>query len=141
VDAARRCGAASGRLNNPPPIFDLETWAQIHVLSQRQASNPLCLPQGTPRCAFYDYTLACRPLATAGYYQYDAKRKASPNPELSSFLDRSRQKAGLLGKGLIDPSSFSERDIMEFIFFPVVNEACRVVDEREFKSLAWADGV
>ncbi|GAB4814330.1 hypothetical protein N2152v2_001376 [Parachlorella kessleri] len=65
-----------------------------------------------------------------GYYQYDAKRKAAPNPELSGFLDRSRQKAGLLGKGLIDPSSFSERDIMEFIFFPVVNEACRVVDEH-----------
>ncbi len=29
------------------------------------------------------------------------------------------------------PPKFSEKDIVEFIFFPVVNEGCRVIDEGE----------
>ena len=31
----------------------------------------------------------------------------------------------------VPPPKFSEKDIVEFIFFPVVNEGCRVIDEGE----------
>ena len=37
------------------------------------------------------------------------------------------QEAGLLKGG--KPPAFSAQDIVEFIFFPVVNEGCRVVAE------------
>ena len=37
------------------------------------------------------------------------------------------QEAGLYKGG--KPPAFSPQDIMEFIFFPVVNEGCRVVAE------------
>ena len=38
------------------------------------------------------------------------------------------QEAGLLKEGA-KPPKFSPQDIIEFIFFPVVNEGCRVVAE------------
>lgn len=63
----------------------------------------------------------------AGFYKYDAKRKASPDPEgVAPFLKISRDTtAGRL------PSSagFTDDDIIEAVFFPVVNEGCRVLDE------------
>ena len=58
-----------------------------------------------------------------GFYQYDSKRKASPDPELAGFLSKSRAAAGLPQLGL------SPEAICEFIFFPVVNEGCRVLGE------------
>lgn len=39
------------------------------------------------------------------------------------------QLSGLMKEGA--PPKFSEKDIVEFIFFPVVNEGCRVIDEGE----------
>ncbi|KAK9827372.1 hypothetical protein WJX81_002997 [Elliptochloris bilobata] len=63
----------------------------------------------------------------AGFYKFDARRKASPDPELAPFVERSRKEAGLFRGG--KPPAFSPQDIVEFIFFPVVNEGCRVVAE------------
>ncbi|TQE06596.1 hypothetical protein C1H46_007838 [Malus baccata] len=48
-------------------------------------------------------------------------RKASPDPQLKGYIEKSRSISGLL--------KLSERDIVEMIFFPVVNEACRVLAE------------
>ncbi|KAK6930185.1 Enoyl-CoA hydratase/isomerase [Dillenia turbinata] len=62
-----------------------------------------------------------------GFYKYDAKRKASPDPEIKKYIEKSRQISGVS----IDPklAKLSEKDIVEFVFLPVVNEACRVLDE------------
>ncbi|XP_061370540.1 peroxisomal fatty acid beta-oxidation multifunctional protein MFP2-like [Gastrolobium bilobum] len=62
-----------------------------------------------------------------GFYLYNDKRKASPDPELKKYIEKSRSISGVT----IDPKlvKLSEKDIIEMVFFPVVNEACRVLDE------------
>ncbi|PKA58418.1 Glyoxysomal fatty acid beta-oxidation multifunctional protein MFP-a [Apostasia shenzhenica] len=62
-----------------------------------------------------------------GFYIYDDKRKATPDPNIRKYIEKSRNMAGVKP----DPQimKFSEKDIVEMIFLPVVNEACRVLDE------------
>jgi len=88
-----------------------------------------------------------------GFYKYDAKRKAQPDPEgIAPFLAASRAKNTVraaatcgslcalclpgpsdaparISSQMAKPSSMSDDDIIEFIFFPVVNEGCRVIAE------------
>ncbi|OIW06286.1 hypothetical protein TanjilG_19724 [Lupinus angustifolius] len=60
-----------------------------------------------------------------GFYLYDDKCKASP--ELKNYIEKDKSIYGVT----IDPKlvKLPEKDIIEMIFFPVVNEACRVLDE------------
>ncbi|KAE8736040.1 Glyoxysomal fatty acid beta-oxidation multifunctional protein MFP-a [Hibiscus syriacus] len=62
-----------------------------------------------------------------GFYLYDNKRKARPDPELNKYIEQSRSISGVA----VDPKfvKLSDKDIAEMIFFPVVNEACRVFAE------------
>ncbi|XP_021770834.1 peroxisomal fatty acid beta-oxidation multifunctional protein MFP2-like [Chenopodium quinoa] len=62
-----------------------------------------------------------------GFYLYDDKRKASPDPELKKYIEKAREISGIS----VDPkiANLPEKDITEMIFFPVVNEACRVLAE------------
>ncbi|KAL2530584.1 Peroxisomal fatty acid beta-oxidation multifunctional protein MFP2 [Forsythia ovata] len=62
-----------------------------------------------------------------GFYAYDEKRKANPDPEIKKYVEKAREVSGVT----IDPklTKLSDKDIVEMIFFPVVNEACRVLDE------------
>ncbi|KAL8162839.1 hypothetical protein V2J09_014328 [Rumex salicifolius] len=62
-----------------------------------------------------------------GFYLYDEKRKARPDPEIKTFIGKAREISGVN----IDPKlvNLSEKDIVEMTFFPVVNEACRVLAE------------
>lgn len=62
-----------------------------------------------------------------GFYVYDDRRKASPDPEIKKYIEKAREISGIS----IDPevASLPEKDIIEMIFFPVVNEACRVLAE------------
>ncbi|KAF1887213.1 hypothetical protein Lal_00040813 [Lupinus albus] len=62
-----------------------------------------------------------------GFYLYDDKGKASVDPELKNFIEKAMSISGLS----IDPKlvKLQEKDIIEMIFFPVVNEACRILDE------------
>ncbi|KAJ0980641.1 hypothetical protein J5N97_008896 [Dioscorea zingiberensis] len=62
-----------------------------------------------------------------GFYVYDNKRKASPDPEIKKYIEKSRSMAGTAP----DPEimKLSDKDIVEMIFFPVVNEASRVLDK------------
>eukprot|EP00854_Cymbomonas_tetramitiformis_P018997 gene18997-22709_t len=54
-----------------------------------------------------------------GFYLYDARRKAQPDPELLPVLEASRKDAKL------PPMKLSDEEIIEMTFFPVVNEGCR----------------
>ncbi|CAI9776793.1 unnamed protein product [Fraxinus pennsylvanica] len=58
---------------------------------------------------------------------YDEKRRANPDPEIKKYVEKAREIAGVT----IDPklTKLSDKDIVEMILFPVVNEACRVLDE------------
>ncbi|XP_047095370.1 glyoxysomal fatty acid beta-oxidation multifunctional protein MFP-a-like [Lolium rigidum] len=62
-----------------------------------------------------------------GFYLYDDKRKASPDPDIKKYVEKSRIMAGVAQ----DPKlmKITDNDIVEMAFFPVVNEACRVLDE------------
>ncbi|RDX62412.1 hypothetical protein CR513_59262, partial [Mucuna pruriens] len=53
-----------------------------------------------------------------GFYLYDDKRKASPDPELKNYIEKARSISGVS----VDPKlvKLQERDIVEMIFFPVV---------------------
>ena len=58
---------------------------------------------------------------------YDDKRRATPDPELKNYIEKARGISGVS----IDPKlvKLPEKGIIEMVFFPVVNEACRVLDE------------
>ncbi|KAK4759182.1 hypothetical protein SAY87_022313 [Trapa incisa] len=62
-----------------------------------------------------------------GFYLYDDNRKARPDPELKKYIEKARSISGVTA----DPKlvSLPEKNIIEMIFLPVVNEACRVLDE------------
>eukprot|EP00475_Leptophrys_vorax_P025122 TRINITY_DN3507_c0_g1_i1.p1 TRINITY_DN3507_c0_g1~~TRINITY_DN3507_c0_g1_i1.p1 ORF type:complete len:728 (-),score=81.30 TRINITY_DN3507_c0_g1_i1:192-2375(-) len=63
-----------------------------------------------------------------GFYSYDGGRKQRPDPAgVAEFVEQSRQFNGIMPKD--GPLKLSDRDILEMIFFPVVNEGCRVMDE------------
>ncbi|RWW00070.1 hypothetical protein GW17_00036984, partial [Ensete ventricosum] len=67
-----------------------------------------------------------------GFYKYDNKRKASPDPELMKYIEKSRNMAGVTpNPEVLSPllMKLPDKDIVEMVFFPVVNEACRVLDE------------
>jgi len=66
----------------------------------------------------------------SGFYKFDAKRRASPDPAIQPLLEQSVKSAGLLGKLFGGkPPQMTPQELIEFIFFPVVNEGCRVVAE------------
>ena len=72
----------------------------------------------------------------AGFYTYDAKRKATPDPEgIAHLLAASRAAAQHTlppGASAADGPlhALTQNDIVEMIFFPVVNEACRQGGKR-----------
>ncbi|XP_047042556.1 glyoxysomal fatty acid beta-oxidation multifunctional protein MFP-a-like [Lolium rigidum] len=63
-----------------------------------------------------------------GFYKYDSNRKANPDPEITNYVVESRRMAGTTP----DPELLKLDDgaIPEMVFFPVINEACRVLGEN-----------
>lgn len=62
-----------------------------------------------------------------GFYSYDDRRKAKPDPELRKYMEKSRSVANIMPNN--KPILPSDEEVVEMIFFPVVNEACRVLEE------------
>ncbi|TVU20971.1 hypothetical protein EJB05_30578 [Eragrostis curvula] len=62
-----------------------------------------------------------------GFYKYEDKRKATPDPDIVKYIEQSRSMAGITPNPEL--MKLSEKDIAEIVFFPVINEACRVLDE------------
>ncbi|XP_027774699.1 peroxisomal fatty acid beta-oxidation multifunctional protein-like isoform X2 [Solanum pennellii] len=62
-----------------------------------------------------------------GYYLY--KKGKIPEPDLSvlKIVEESRRLASIMPGG--EPISVMDQEIVEMLFFPVVNEACRVIEE------------
>ncbi|XP_057467099.1 glyoxysomal fatty acid beta-oxidation multifunctional protein MFP-a-like [Actinidia eriantha] len=62
-----------------------------------------------------------------GFYVYNDKRKANPDPEIKKYIQKARKISGVN----VDPKmmKLSDKDIVEMLFLPVVNEACRVFAE------------
>uniref|UniRef100_A0A0E0L1J6 enoyl-CoA hydratase n=1 Tax=Oryza punctata TaxID=4537 RepID=A0A0E0L1J6_ORYPU len=62
-----------------------------------------------------------------GFYLYDDKRKASPDPEIKKYVEKSRSMASTAQYPKLP--KLTDNDIVEIMLFPVVNEACRLLDE------------
>nr|XP_016440409.1 PREDICTED: glyoxysomal fatty acid beta-oxidation multifunctional protein MFP-a-like [Nicotiana tabacum] len=73
-----------------------------------------------------------------GFYIYDERCKAKPDPEIKKYIEKARDISGvstdtkLLHLSVLDLNQLeklSDKDIVEMISFPVVNEACRLLAE------------
>ncbi|CAH8322426.1 unnamed protein product [Eruca vesicaria subsp. sativa] len=62
-----------------------------------------------------------------GYYIYEKGSKPKPDPSVLSVVEESRKLTNIMPGG--KPISVTDKEIVEMILFPVVNEACRVLDE------------
>ncbi|XP_008775812.2 peroxisomal fatty acid beta-oxidation multifunctional protein-like [Phoenix dactylifera] len=63
-----------------------------------------------------------------GFYIYEKGSKPKPDPSIQAIVEESRRRTNIMPGG--KPIILSDQEILEMIFFPVVNEACRVMDER-----------
>lgn len=59
-----------------------------------------------------------------GYYQYADGKTASPDPSLEALVAKSRADAGNP-----QPIEVTDEEIVEYVLFGVVNEACRCLEE------------
>ncbi|XP_044471440.1 peroxisomal fatty acid beta-oxidation multifunctional protein AIM1 [Mangifera indica] len=62
-----------------------------------------------------------------GYYIYEKGSKPRPDPSVLPIINESRKLTNIMPGG--KPISVTDKEIVEMIFFPVVNEACRVLEE------------
>ncbi|CAN1169938.1 Peroxisomal fatty acid beta-oxidation multifunctional protein AIM1 [Linum perenne] len=62
-----------------------------------------------------------------GYYIYEKGSKPKPDSSVISIMKESRRIANIMPNG--KPINVTDQEIIEMILFPVVNEACRVLDE------------
>ncbi|MBA0805369.1 hypothetical protein Gohar_004889, partial [Gossypium harknessii] len=63
-----------------------------------------------------------------GFYIYDGESKFTPNPDIKIYVNKARSISGLS----IDYElmQLSDEEIVEMILFPVVNEACCVLEDK-----------
>lgn len=91
-------------------------------LSLFHVQSLFCACNYTPQHSDYSFLNAL--------LQFDDKRRASPDPEIKPLIEQSVAKSGILAKVFGGkPPKMTDQEIIEFIFFPVVNEGCRVVAE------------
>ncbi|OAY27289.1 hypothetical protein MANES_16G113900v8 [Manihot esculenta] len=62
-----------------------------------------------------------------GYYIYEKGSKPKPDPSVIPIIEESRRVTNIMPNG--KPINVTDQEIVEMILFPVVNEACRVLDE------------
>ncbi|KAJ0881696.1 putative isomerase, 3-hydroxyacyl-CoA dehydrogenase, Enoyl-CoA hydratase [Helianthus annuus] len=62
-----------------------------------------------------------------GYYIYEKGSKPKPDPQVFPILEEARRQVNIMPGG--KPINITDEEIVEMILFPVVNEACRVLEE------------
>nr|XP_043623548.1 peroxisomal fatty acid beta-oxidation multifunctional protein AIM1-like [Erigeron canadensis] len=62
-----------------------------------------------------------------GYYIYEKGSKPKPDPQVLSVIEESKRQVNLIpgGKSI----NITDQEVVEMVLFPVVNEACRVLEE------------
>ncbi|KAI4377390.1 hypothetical protein MLD38_015024 [Melastoma candidum] len=63
-----------------------------------------------------------------GYYTYEKGKKPVPDLSVLPLIEQSRRLANIMPGG--KPITVSDKEVLEMILFPVVNEACRVLEEK-----------
>ncbi|KAK1417331.1 hypothetical protein QVD17_26458 [Tagetes erecta] len=62
-----------------------------------------------------------------GYYVYEKGSKPKPDPQVLPIIEESNRLVNIMPGG--KPITITDQEIVEMILFPVVNEACRVLEE------------
>ncbi|XP_051113772.1 peroxisomal fatty acid beta-oxidation multifunctional protein AIM1 [Andrographis paniculata] len=62
-----------------------------------------------------------------GYYIYEKGSPPRPDPSVLPIIEESRKLTNIMPDGR--PISVTDQEILEMILFPVVNEACRVLED------------
>ncbi|XVF49170.1 hypothetical protein PTKIN_Ptkin03bG0247000 [Pterospermum kingtungense] len=62
-----------------------------------------------------------------GFYMYEKGSRPKPDPSVLPIIEESRQLMNIMPGG--KPISVTDEEIIEMLFFPAINEACRVMDE------------
>ncbi|KAK4391675.1 Peroxisomal fatty acid beta-oxidation multifunctional protein AIM1 [Sesamum angolense] len=62
-----------------------------------------------------------------GYYIYEKGSKPKPDPSVLPVVEESRRLTNIMPGG--KPISVTDEEIVDMVLFPVVNEACRVLDD------------
>ncbi|ESR64429.1 hypothetical protein CICLE_v10007590mg [Citrus x clementina] len=62
-----------------------------------------------------------------GLYTYEKGSKPKPDPSVLPIIEECRRLSNIMPGG--KPISVTEKEIVEMILFPVVNESCRVLEE------------
>lgn len=62
-----------------------------------------------------------------GYYLYDERRNARPDPMVKEIIEQSIKITKIMPGG--KPVVLTDEEILGMIFYPFVNESCRVLDE------------
>uniref|UniRef100_A0A0D9ZUF1 Uncharacterized protein n=1 Tax=Oryza glumipatula TaxID=40148 RepID=A0A0D9ZUF1_9ORYZ len=60
-----------------------------------------------------------------GFYKYEGNRKAIPDPDIFKYVEKSRRMAGTVPD--LELLKLDDKEIVEMVFFPVINEACQVL--------------
>ncbi|GAY65792.1 hypothetical protein CUMW_243780 [Citrus unshiu] len=63
-----------------------------------------------------------------GLYTYEKGSKPKPDPSVLPIIEECRRLSNIMPGGKV-PISVTEKEIVEMILFPVVNESCRVLEE------------
>ncbi|XP_052199812.1 peroxisomal fatty acid beta-oxidation multifunctional protein AIM1 [Diospyros lotus] len=63
-----------------------------------------------------------------GYYIYEKGSKPKPDPSVLPIIEECRRITNILPGG--KPISVTDQEVVEMVLFPVVNEACRVLDDE-----------
>ncbi|KAI4380406.1 hypothetical protein MLD38_006602 [Melastoma candidum] len=63
-----------------------------------------------------------------GYYTYEKGKMPVPDLSVLPLIEQSRRLANIMPGG--KPITISDKEVLEMILFPVVNEACRVLEEK-----------
>jgi 3-hydroxyacyl-CoA dehydrogenase len=61
----------------------------------------------------------------AGFYDYDAERNAKPSPVVEQLILDFRAKKG------VNARSFTDEEIVERCVFPMINEGCKILEEKK----------
>ncbi|KAK6260266.1 hypothetical protein SCA6_014740 [Theobroma cacao] len=63
-----------------------------------------------------------------GFYMYDSESKVTPNPDIKKYVNKARSISGISVD--YELMKLSDEEIVEMILFPVVNEACCLLEDR-----------
>jgi 3-hydroxyacyl-CoA dehydrogenase len=61
----------------------------------------------------------------AGFYDYDAERNAKPSPVVEQLIEAFRAKKG------VNARSFTDEEIVQRCVFPMINEGCKILEEKK----------